>query len=303
MAALGAAAGLGGSEADSVGGALVDTAAGGVLGGALGAAGKGIGKGLDALGGKVSGALGAARDKATAKVSSELAEQGQSIAGKVGGETQKGSRLVENLKRLRDMVDPTQQQAIDSFLGTPEARELASSVAESSLRSAPETVGKIGAAKAAQEAFQAQAPELLESGVESALSGSEAKRQLMDRAKRYAIPAAAGWLTDKALGGGDDSSLVKWGIGMAAGRGVSPMVQALTRMSRNPAVQTQALKGVQKLLGAAPTGGRVLARGAGQEAAEQTGAAASNFARSFPDLSRSLGLSEDDQDPLALGGR
>jgi hypothetical protein len=210
---------------------------------------------------------------------------------------------VENLARLREFVDPAQREAIDAFLATPAARELASSVAESSLHQAPEVMSAIGSSRAAQEAFQSAAPELLEKGVEQAVGMPEAKRQIADRVKRYAIPAASGFLADKVLGD-DVSGPLKFGFGMAAGRGVSPMVQALTRMAKTPAVQTQAFQGIQKLLGAAPASGRVAARGAGQEAAEQAGVAANNFARMFPDLSRSLGLSEEeDQNQLALGSR
>lgn len=118
-AGQGALQGAGYSNADTAGGLARDSA----LGAGVGVAGYGLGQTLGAVGRKVAGSARGlavrAEAKAADKAAKEVAEQIASAKGALGGEVQKGSRLLENLTRLEPDMSAEQLAALDAMKSAP----------------------------------------------------------------------------------------------------------------------------------------------------------------------------------------
>jgi len=224
-AGQGALQGAGYSEGKNARSLARDTA----LGAGVGVAGYGLGQGLAAAGrglarfARAGSTVAAAR--ATEKAANEIAAEIASAKGSLGGEVQKGSRLVENLGRFGTKLGPEEQAA---------AAALAQRVEASNLQSLPGQAATIGAKDAELQALKTGASDALKSRTAELLSTAEAKRQLSARALRYG-PVAAGTLIGTAIGGPVGSA-----VGALAGAGSRPMVRSTLRMLQNPAVQKAA---------------------------------------------------------------
>lgn len=185
-AGQGALQGAGYSNADSARGLVGDTA----LGGGLGVLGYGLGQGLGAVGRAATrsarGLAVRATSRAADQAAQEVADRIASAQGALGGEVQKGNRIVENLRRLAPELTPEEQDAM---------RLLEQRLAASNRQSLPGQVGTIdrldselqGLKSGASEAFQARKAELLQPQI---------LKDTMSLAKSYGEPLAA-----NAIGG------------------------------------------------------------------------------------------------------
>lgn len=221
-AGQGALQGAGSSNANTAGGLVRDAS----IGGGLGAAGYGLGALLGSAG---RGIAGWARGKATQavarageKAAEEVATGISSARGALGGEVQKGQRIVENLRRLGPELSPEQQQLVN---------ELEQRLTASTLESLPAQAGTIATKDAELAALKSGASEAFNSRKADLLSTDEMKRQTIARILRYG-PVAAGTALGTAVGGPMGSA-----IGALAGAGTRPAIQSLRRLAKNPAVQ------------------------------------------------------------------
>jgi len=163
-------------------------------------------------------AVGKASEKAASEVAAEIA----SARGALGGEVQKGNRIVENLRRLGPDLSPEQQALIN---------DLEQRLSASNLESLPAQAGTIATKDAELAALKSGASDAFHARRDQLLSPDEAVSQLKARLLRYG-PVAAGTALGTAIGGPIGS-----GIGALAGAGTRPMVQSLRRLAQSPAVQ------------------------------------------------------------------
>lgn len=188
-AGQGAVQGVGYSDADSVSGLVGDAA----LGAALGTAGYGtgtlLGKGASALGRAASNRLGLASARAGAQAAGEVAEQTASAAGKLGAETQKGSRYVENLMRLEQSMTPQQKALYQQLQASGVVPSLQQSVAQGTLEALPSQAGTIAARQAELAALQRSAPQAV-AGRTAELLKPTVKADTLSYLKSYAEPVA-----------------------------------------------------------------------------------------------------------------
>lgn len=206
-----------------------------VVGDTLGLA---FGAASRAAGSKVAEAETKAQQIAAEKVAAELA----SAKGKLGATTQEANRALENLLRLESTGGLSGEQA--NILATLRQNgtlpALQSKLADAMLEQVPGAAGRVDIARSAFEGLSERAPEATAEAAEAILSGSEAKRQVGERVKRY-LPtvmgsiygAGAGAGASVAMGGGPGEAL----IGALAGAGIRPALRAGQRMLAHPAVQ------------------------------------------------------------------
>jgi hypothetical protein len=218
-APAGALYGAGASESDTLGGTLTDAAkglAGGlVVGGALPV----LGQGLSWIARKGLERSGLASARAGAKAAEEVAADLASKAGKVGGETQKGSRYVENLMRLEATMTPEQRALYQELQASGVVPNLQQTVAQGTLEGLPGQAATIASRRAELSAAQAAAPEAVASRTAQLLSPAEAKAQIAARLWRYG-PPVIGSAVGTAVGGP-----VGTAVGALAGAGTRPAVQ------------------------------------------------------------------------------
>lgn len=265
-AALGGAAGLGGSESDltrgDIGGALADTAGGAALGAAGGAVGHGLGQLAGSIGRRIAGRAGGRAGAAEAEINRLAAEKGgeevQALAGRLGGEVQKGSRMAENLRRVGGRLEPAAAERLGA--AEPELVALERRVAAGNLRDLPGQVGTIDAAEAALR----QAQETLPARVAQLTADiGNPMNQVGPRLQRY-LPPVLGDLVGGAAGqtaaGAVGRAAVGAGLGAAftgdtkgaaagalAGAGMRPAFQSILRGIRHPSVQRAVWSAVQKM--------------------------------------------------------
>lgn len=200
-AKVGAAYGLGSSEADvldgNVGGAAVDTASGMGLGALGGAGGEVLATGGKALVQALRGrAARGAAEAVTAQTAKELASKEKQIraaAGALGGDTAATFKTFERLKEMvaDPQVAPELKAAAQQQLDDPRFREALAGAYEEYVKKAPEQLGKLvsgqlklGDAKAIDVA----------KATEAALA-NPLKTQVLPRIKTYAsrmLPVALG---------------------------------------------------------------------------------------------------------------
>lgn len=220
----------------SAGGQALGEAFGDVVGGTIGAVGRGAQS-------RVNAAEERAREMAAEKVAAEV----RSAKSALGSRTQEANRFVENLLRLESTGAMTGEQAsqLAALRQNGVLPALEHKLAESMLEEVPGAAGRIDIARAAYEGLAENAPAATEEAAADILSGSEAKRQVMERVKRYlptAIGAIAGADKKGALGGalagyalgGTPGSALIGGLSMSALR---PAMRAVGRMAQHPAVQ------------------------------------------------------------------
>lgn len=159
-AGQGALQGAGYSEADEGLGLARDTALGGALGLAGHGAGALVGGAASKVRGAASGLLGSARGRALGQATKEVDEAIASARGQLGGETQKGSRYIENLLRFEasGTLTPAQQAELAALRQAGTVDTLAQSVAQGTLEALPSQAGTIAAKRAALDAATQGAP-------------------------------------------------------------------------------------------------------------------------------------------------
>lgn len=187
-AGQGAVQGAGYSNADTTRGLAGDTA----LGAGVGLAGYGAGTAAETLGGKAAGAFARLRAVASSRAAKQAADEGTarvaSLAGKLGGETQKGNRIVENLIRQETPLAPAEQQAASGLLDRLE---------QSNLQALPSQAQTIASRTAELQAAQSALP----AGVAARtaeLSKSQFGKDAFSYAKAYAEPLVAAAVVDRA---------------------------------------------------------------------------------------------------------
>lgn len=208
-AVLGAGMGFGNSKADltqgDVGGAALDTVLGGGLGAAGGAlaegvvaplaeaGGKLIGKAGDALRNRAGRGIAAAEEMAKARARQEGTKQIESLTGHLGSETQQGSRMTENIRRIPGEAaeaTPEGQAALmqdAAKIARQHADELMNQAKAMGLEDVPEKMGEFlskGSKVDKAQAARARAKHLLdgaaqlEGDAERVLSGDLSPRAL-----------------------------------------------------------------------------------------------------------------------------
>lgn len=249
MVALGGATGY---AADRLGSALGDVA----------------GRALERLRSFAGRRVAAAEQKAADMATKKVAEEVNSARGALGAATQDANRAVENLLRLESTGALTsEQRALLATLrqnGTLPALE--AKLADSMLEKVPGAAGKVDISRAAYEGLRDGQNEAAAKVAEELLSPGEAKRQVMERVKRYAPTLAgayagplAGAGSMLAMGGGTSEAL----FGALAGAGARPALRAVERMAAHPSVQRGMYSPLQRLAGGASS----LAGSAGPAAA------------------------------------
>lgn len=244
-AGLGAVQGLGYSNADDAAGTLRDSA----IGTAGGLAGQAAGKVLASVGSKATGLVTRTLDKLRSKAGDQAAKTAEaevaSLTGKYGGLRQTENKAIREAAAMESAGTLNSENAalLAEARASGRFNEALNEALANDLQFLTKRTGEVQAAKSAADAARQALPQTIANETERLLSPEMAKEQVKARFKRYAVPviggATAGYLTS-----GDDplSKGIGMGVGAAAGRGVSPMVQALIRMASNPAVETQMLK-------------------------------------------------------------
>jgi hypothetical protein len=223
-AALGAAQGLGSSEADltkgDFGGAAIDTGLGALVGGAAGAVGHGVGKVVDRVAGRAE--QGAARAVADQEAI-QAAKVDQDIASKLGkyrSSVQSASRDLEVLGREGAALPGQVGERAAQFVDAPEGLAVREQVAANKLATAPERIGEMSAARAEHAAAVAGRDEAIRASTAEALA-NPIRKQFTPRIATLGhrlLPAALAGIGG-ALGGPE---------GAAVGAGVGGVV-ALTQ--------------------------------------------------------------------------
>lgn len=240
--AQGGAAGAGYSNATTAGGLARDAGVGVGLG-ALGyGAGQAVGQAGAGLGRWAGAGSRQATSRAAGKAADEVAANIASVRGSLGGEVQKGQRLVENLRRLGTQLSPEEQAA---------ATQLEQRLEQSARNALPSQAGTIATKDAKLAALKSGASQSLKDRTTDLLSTDEMKRQVLARVLRYG-PVAVGSFLGHHIGGPLGGS-----VGALAGAGTRPMVRSIARMGNNPAVQKALYDAVEN---AAPASGQFLKR-------------------------------------------
>jgi hypothetical protein len=243
-AGMGAAQGLGESEADltrgEFGEAATDAALGGALGGAAGGIGHGIAKGVGAVANKVRGrAQQGAADAVAEEEAKQALKQAQreaSALGKYRSSVQSASRDLEVLGReSADLPDDTLRRAAQEMLDSPEGVAVRRQVVEGKLGTAPERLDEMAQLRAEHGALVAGREGLVKQATQDALA-DPIRRQFAPRLATLGhrlVPAAlagAGGMI-----GGPEGAAVGAGLGgvMALTQGRPGII--LRNLVRSPA--------------------------------------------------------------------
>lgn len=259
-AALGGAAGLGGSEADltrgDVGGALADTAGGAAFGAIGGAAGHGLGK----LAGRVTerAARGIRGAEADAGEQAAMAAQRnlRTARSALGGEASAGLNAVAKAEEVvanPGAFRPDQVERAAAWLGTPEVAALRQNAAQNVLEGgAGRLSGSLQTARNAfQSAQQAATPEAIE-GAAGELLTNPIRKQLAPRVATLGhrlLPAALAG--GGALVGGPEGAAIGSGLGAIAALTSGRPGIVIRNALRSPGVRKLVWDAVQK---AVPSG-------------------------------------------------
>jgi hypothetical protein len=173
-AAMGAAQGLGSSEADltkgDVGGAALDTGLGALVGGAVGAVGHGVGKVVDRVAGRASrGVAQAVADEEaarTAGVDKDIASK----LGKYRSAVQSASRDLEVLGREGTALPGQVGERAAGFVGSPQGLAVREQVVANKLVTAPERISEMEALRAEHAAAVAGRAEAIKRATEEGLA-------------------------------------------------------------------------------------------------------------------------------------
>lgn len=244
--AMGAAQGLGESEADltrgEFGEAAKDAALGGAAGGVAGGIGHGLAKGVGAVAGKIRGR---ATKGAADAVAEEEARQGlkqaqreASALGKYRSSVQSASRDMEVLGReASELPDDELRRAAQEMLGSPEGVAVRRQVVEGKLGTAPERLSEMAQLRAEHGALVAGREGMVKQATEEALADPIRKQfapriaTLGHRLVPAALAGAGGMI------GGPEGAAVGAGLGgvMALTQGRPGII--LRNLVRSPATR------------------------------------------------------------------
>lgn len=275
--AMGAAAGLGGSRADLTRGeggqALFDAGTSAAMGGAGGALAGGLGVLASRLARRGGSVIGDAVAMRAAQDADEVAAEVARLKGQLGAETQKGSRLLENLQRGVSGTPPastpaglapqTQSAAIQA-LNSPEAAALQTGVLQQSMADLPGQLSAVAARRAAfQQAAQA-APQTAARRTQDYFAAPLIASEVVPRLSRLgqrALTATGTGLVSGTLGalggsaaGGDpiSSGLGAAAAGFGAVMGGPGMLQMARNVAASPRVGAAAAESAVRALGNVP---------------------------------------------------
>lgn len=225
---LGAAAGLGASEADLAGGDLAgaakDTGISGLIGAGVGAAGE-----LAGLLGRVfSGKASKAEARLLEMEVAKRAKAANRAGSAVGGETSAGSNAIGKLREIAANADglyPGDLVAVaKEKLSSDYARELATSVGKNAVEGFERRQPSLASARQKlAEAIEHNAPEAAEAAAAEAGTLGAAGSKVWDRAWRYGGRAVGG-LVGGAIGGWP-GALVGGAIGGNPGTAVGNLIR------------------------------------------------------------------------------
>jgi hypothetical protein len=241
-APVGAAFGLGGSEADitegEVGGAIRDTVIGGGVAAGTGAAFGGLLHGpLSKLEGKEREAI----EKAEKMARESLDAPERSARGALGGVVQAGHRDLEVAQGAQSdaLADPAISKALADFAASPEGIALRNRVLKSKAESLPGKLSEIDAKQAAFDAARAaNTPEAIEREAQRILGPERFKEATMMRAKKYAGRVAPPFI-GSAIGGaigGPEGAMGGALAGSIASAALGSPGTALANYMRDPSV-------------------------------------------------------------------
>lgn len=246
-AALGAAQGLGSSEADltkgDVGGAALDTGLGALLGGAAGAVGHGVGKVVDRVSGRaVQGVRLAEAD--AAQEANATAQKGVRVArASLGGEAAAGLNAVDKAEQIAANASghytPAQTAEASAWLQTPEVVALRQRAGGNVLEAGQNRLpGSLQTAENVfQQAQQNATPQAVQTAAEASLQ-NPIRRQFTPRLATLGhrlLPAALAGIGGAV--GGPEGAVVGAGVG-----GVVALTQGrpgiiLRNLVRSPATR------------------------------------------------------------------
>jgi len=266
-AALGAAQGLGSSEADltkgEVGRAALDTGLGGLIGGAAGGLGHGLGKAAEWLGDKAAGGVRGAESDAAAAAWAKAQKAYRTAKSALGGEAAAGLNAVDQAEKIvanqSGHYTPALIAEAAQWLQSPEVAALRQRAAGNVLEAGQNRLP--GSLATAEQVFAQAKQGLQPQAVEAA--GAESleepfKRQIWPRVVNYAsraIPPIVG-----ASVGGIPGAILGFGAGAVMGNPGTSLANAM----RNPAVRRMAWQAVQSGTNALGKFGPALQRAATQ---------------------------------------
>lgn len=247
--ALSGGIGAVGAAAES-GGDLEATAKGAGLGLVAGAAGEALGAGVRKLGAKLWSGADEALARQTAKDIATVEKEIASLSGQLGGETQKGSRMLENIQRgaagVTDLggtgaVGGALQGKLIAALQEPGAQELAEKVAGSALQKFPGQKATIERIEAELAAKVAGAADEARQKTADYFATSIWQGEIKDRIKNVLAPrfglAAIGAVTGELMGSAagferHEGGFLGFGMGGLNSPGIRQMTKNLGRSNR-----------------------------------------------------------------------
>lgn len=242
LGAVGAAA--------ETGGDLEATAKGAGLGLVAGAAGEALGAGVRKLGAKLWSGADEALARQTAKDVETVEKKIASLSGQLGAETQKGSRMLENIQRgaagVTDLggtgaVGGELQGKLIAALQEPGAQELAEKVAGSALQKFPSQKATIDAIETELLAKRASASSDAAKLTADYFKTSIWQGEIKDRIKNVLAPrfglAAIGAVTGELMGGAagfehHEGGFLGFGMGGLNSPGIRQMTKNLAKSNR-----------------------------------------------------------------------
>lgn len=250
-----------------------DVALGAGIGGAAAGVGEAVGAGVRKLGGLITGNAAKAIATQTAKDAAAVEKEVASLAGKVGAETQKGSRLIENLQRGTEGLP-----AIEG------AKELAEGVLARNRATLPGQLATIEAAEIEHAAAKAAAPEEAARRTREYFAQPLWQSEILPRLKQTLAPRFGLAAVGMVLGGGVDKLF--GGDGHSGGfagavLGAPGMMQMLRNVAKSPRVQVAVATKLAPLLQSVAN---TVARGAAPVAAQLAQYTLTEAALGPPDL-------------------
>jgi len=250
-ARLGLSAGLGavGAGAES-GGDLGEMAKGAGIGLVAGGVGEALGAGVRKLGAKLWSTADEALARQAAKDVATVEKEIASLSGQLGGETQKGSRMLENIQRGAAGVTETGgagavgdelQGKLIAALREPKAQALAEKVATGALEKFPGQKATIERLEAELAAKAAGAAEEAAKRTSDYFATSIWQGEIKDRIKNVLAPrfglAAIGAVTGELMGGAagfehHEGGFLGFGMGGLNSPGIRQMTKNLAKSNR-----------------------------------------------------------------------
>lgn len=248
---LALSAGVGGvGAAAETEGDLEAVAKGAGLGLLAGGAGEALGAGVRKLGSKLWNTADEALARQTAKDVATVEKEIASLSGQLGGETQKGSRMLENIQRgaagVTDLggtgaVGDDLQGRLIAALREPGAQELAEKVAGSALQKFPGQKATIERVEAELATKVAGAAEEARQKTADYFATSIWQGEIKDRIKNVLAPrfglAAIGAVTGELMGSAagferHEGGFLGFGMGGLNSPGIRQMTKNLGRSNR-----------------------------------------------------------------------